>query len=100
MQCGPGSSNGKTLDYGLDDPGSIPGVGGGGDFTSFLRIQTAPGVHSTGKFLRGKAAECRTSLFLVPWLRICGPLHPHPPWASMACNGDTFTCLLNAVYEI
>ena len=29
---GPGGSSGKALGYGLDDPGSIPGVGGGGDF--------------------------------------------------------------------
>ena len=26
--CGPGSSSGKALGYGLDGPGSIPGVGG------------------------------------------------------------------------
>ena len=25
------------------------------------------------------------------WLQLCGPLHPHPPWAFMSCNGDTFT---------
>ena len=27
-QSGPGSSSGKALGYGLDGPGSIPGVGG------------------------------------------------------------------------
>ena len=37
----PGGSSGK-----LDGPGSIPGVGGGGDFSSLLHIQTGPGVHS------------------------------------------------------
>ena len=26
--CGPGGSSGKALGYGLDGPGSIPGVGG------------------------------------------------------------------------
>ena len=26
--CGPGSSSGKTLDYGLDGPSSIPGIEG------------------------------------------------------------------------
>ena len=26
--CGPGNSSGKALGYGLDGPGSIPGVGG------------------------------------------------------------------------
>ena len=44
---GPGSSSGKALVYGLDGPGSIPGVGGGGDFSSLLRAQTGPGVHSS-----------------------------------------------------
>ena len=29
----------------------------------------------------------------VAW--ICGPLHPHSPWAFMACNGDTFTFYLS-----
>ena len=28
LYCGPGSSSGKALRYGLDGPGSIPGVGG------------------------------------------------------------------------
>ena len=55
---GPGGASGKALRYGLDGPGSIPGVGGGGDFSSLLRVQTGPGVHSTsykmstGEFLR------------------------------------------------
>ena len=40
---GPGISSSKVLGYGLDGPGSIPGVGGGGDFSSFLRVQTGPG---------------------------------------------------------
>ena len=42
----PGSSSGKAFDYGLDGPGSIRGDGGGGDFSSLHRVQTAPGVHS------------------------------------------------------
>ena len=46
FQCGPGSSSGKALSYGLDGPGSIPGVGGGGDFSSVRRVQTGPEVHS------------------------------------------------------
>ena len=46
-QGGPGGSSGKALGYGLDDPGSIPDVGGGGDFSSLLHVQTDPGVHST-----------------------------------------------------
>ena len=56
---GPGGSSGKARGYGLDGTGSIPGVGGGGDFTSLLRVQTGPGVHSTsckmstGEFFRG-----------------------------------------------
>ena len=43
---GPGSSSGKALGYGLDDPGSIPGTEGGGDFSSLLRVQTGPEIHS------------------------------------------------------
>ena len=39
--CGPGGSSGTALDYYLDDPDSIPGGGGGGDFSSFLRVQIA-----------------------------------------------------------
>ena len=48
-------------------PGSIPGIGGGGDFSSLLRVQIGPGVHSTsykmstGEFLGVKATERRTS---------------------------------------
>ena len=64
MNSGPGGSSGKALGYGLDGLG----VGGGGDFSSLLRVQTGPGVHSTsykmstGEFPRGvKAAERRTS---------------------------------------
>ena len=47
----------NRLTTGWTTPGSIPGVGGGGDFSS-LRVQTGPGVHltsykmSTGGFLR------------------------------------------------
>ena len=59
MRGGPGSSSGKALSYGLDGSGSIPGVGGGGDFSSLLRVQTGPEVYSasykmsTGGFSRG-----------------------------------------------
>ena len=42
----PGGSSGKALGYGLDGPGSIPGVGGGGDSSSLLRVQTGPEIHS------------------------------------------------------
>ena len=63
---GSGSSSGKKLGYGLHGPGSIPGVGGA-EFSSLLRVQTGPGVHSTsykmstGAFLGVKTAERRTS---------------------------------------
>ena len=67
-KSGPGGSSGKSLGCGLDGPGSIPGVGGGGDFSSHLPVQTGPGVHSTsykneyqGISLGVKAAELRTS---------------------------------------
>ena len=62
-ECGPGSSSGKVLGYGLNDPGSIPGVGGGGDFSSLLCVQTGSEVHSasykmsTGSFPRGKGGR-------------------------------------------
>ena len=58
-KSGPGSSSGTALGYGLDGPGSIPGVGGGGDFSSLLHVKTVPEVHSasykmnTGGFPRG-----------------------------------------------
>ena len=45
VKSGPGNSNGKALDYVLDVPGSIPGIGGGGDFLHSF-CQTDPGVHS------------------------------------------------------
>ena len=41
-QSGPGGSSGKA-----GRPGFDPGCGRGGDFSSFLRIQTGPGVHLT-----------------------------------------------------
>ena len=58
-KSGLGSSSGKALGYGLDGPGSIPGVGGGADFSSLLRVQTGPEIHaasykmSTGGFPLG-----------------------------------------------
>ena len=45
--CGSGASSGKALGCGLDGSGSIPGVEGGGYFSSHLLVQTGPGVHST-----------------------------------------------------
>ena len=45
--CGSGSSSGKALGYGQDNPDLIPGVGGGWGLSSLLRDQTGPGVHST-----------------------------------------------------
>ena len=51
----------------MNDPGSIPDVGGGEDFSSHLRVQTDPVVHSTsynmstGAFPGSKGAERRTS---------------------------------------
>ena len=57
----------RLLAMGLDGPGSIPGVGGGGDFSSLLSVQTGPGVHSTsykmssGEFPGVKAVKRRAS---------------------------------------
>ena len=39
---------------------------------------------------RPRELKCRKKI-IVSWLRICGPLHSHPPCAFMACNEDTFT---------
>ena len=44
--CGAGSSSGKALVYGLNGLGSFPAVGGGGDFSSLLCVQTGSGVQS------------------------------------------------------
>ena len=65
IKCGPGSSSGKALGYGLDGPVSIPGVGGGGDFSSLPRVPVGPGLHSalspfkmnTVGFPRGKGGR-------------------------------------------
>ena len=76
-------------------PGFDPWCRKFGDFHSLLCVQSGPGVHSASYkmstlcFFRGKGG--RAYLFLVPWLCICRPLYPHPPWAFMACNGDTFS---------
>ena len=40
---GPGGSSSRALGYGLDGLGSIPGVGGGGNFSSLLCVQGGPG---------------------------------------------------------
>ena len=93
-----GSSSGKGIWLRAGRPGFDPGCRKSGEFSSLLRVQNDPGVHSgsckmsTGGLSPGvKAAERRTSHPTSSWLCICGPLHPHPPWAFMACNGDTFT---------
>ena len=81
-------------------PGFDSGCRRGEDFSLLLRVQTGPGVRSasykmsTEGFPWGKGGRVQDQppyLFLVPWLCIRGPLNPHPPWAFMACNGDTFT---------
>ena len=43
MYCGPGGSSGKALSYGLDGPGSIPGVGGVEIFLHFFVSRLALG---------------------------------------------------------
>ena len=57
---GPGSSSGKALNYVLDGPGAYSG-------SRLVLGSTQP----PGNEYRGFP-----HLFLVPWLRICGPLHP------------------------
>ena len=60
LHCGPGSSSGKALVYGLDGPGSIPGVGGVRIFLLFFvsrlvlgstqpSIKLVPGAFPEGK---------------------------------------------------
>ena len=86
------------LDYGLDGPGLILGEGGW-RFSSLVRVQAGPGVHSafhrmsTGTFLGAKMVGHRathpissSALPVNVWT-----LHAHPLWAFMACSGDTFT---------
>ena len=31
---------------------------------------------------------------------MCGPLHPHPPWAFMAYNGDTLPFIYTRVAQL
>jgi len=68
--CGPGSSVGIATDYGLDGPGSNPGVG-----RDFPPVRTGPGDHTasckmgTGSFPGVKCARgalLTTHLLLVP----------------------------------
>ena len=65
-KCRPITSCDKALGYELDGP---------------IRSTQPPIKWVTCLSLGIKAAERRSShpiLFLVPWLCICGPLHPHP----------------------
>ena len=66
--CGPGSSIGKVLGYGLGWHRFNPGCRRGGDFSSLLHVQTGPGIHSAsykmsagGLSPRAKTAEHRIS---------------------------------------
>ena len=88
--------NSKALGYGLGDPDLIPDVGGVEIFlhsfvSSVLLGSAQPPIKWVPGGKGGRAYDWPTYLFLVPWLCICGPLHPHSPWAIVACNGDTFT---------
>ena len=57
---GPGSSSSKSLDNRLNDPGSIPGGGGGGNLSSLLRVQTGPREAAYCKMrTRVNIVECR-----------------------------------------
>ena len=59
----PGGSSGKALGYGLDGPGSIPGVGGVEIFLHSFESRQAlgstqsPYKMSTGEFPRGKGGQ-------------------------------------------
>ena len=88
-------------------PGFDPRYWRGGDFSSLLRVQTVLGVHSTSYkmstegFTWGKGGQAQDQplyLFLVSWLCMCGPFHPHPPWAFMVCKGDSFTFTIIRVF--
>ena len=88
-------------------PGFNPGWRNCGDFSSHVRVQSGPEFHSTSnKMSTGvKIAERRTStsLFLVPWLRICGPfIHiPHRylwPIMGILLTLSVFLNLYTAVY--
>ena len=61
LLCGPGCSSGKVLDYRLDGMSLIPGVRGGGDFSSLLCVQTGPGIHSTSYKMSTRG--------LSPWVK-------------------------------
>ena len=91
---GAGTSSGKALGYGLDGPDSIPVIGGVEIFfiLSVSRLvlgYTQPPI----KWVPGafpKAAEHRTKppyLFLMPWLCMCRPLHPHSSGPSRSVMG-------------
>ena len=41
-----------------------------------------------------------TLLFLVPVAANMLILHSHPPWVFMACNGNTFICMLRKIFII
>ena len=65
-------------------------------FSSVVRVQICPWVHSTsykissGVMLASVALD--TLLFVVPWLRICGPFYPHHVWAFISCFVSRPTC--------
>ena len=59
---GPSNSSGKRLGYGLDDPGSITGVGEVEIFLHSLVSRlvlgsTQPPINEYGRFLRGKGGQ-------------------------------------------
>ena len=66
-------------------------------FSSLLRVQTCPGVHSasykmsTGVFPGYRRPSVGLATLplrnAVAANRLCGPLHPHPPWAFMPFKG-------------
>ena len=85
----------------MDGPGSIPGVGGDGEYSPFFRAHTGPGVYSASYKMipRGgglspgvKAAERRTSHPTASYCRAVAvymlTFASTAPWAFMARNGD------------
>ena len=102
--CGPGSSSGKALDYGLDGYG----VGGVEIFLqSFVSRLVLGCTQPPIKLVPGlspevKATECRTSHPTSPYAMAVRmwALASTSPWAFMVCNGDTFTSGFSPSYEL